>query len=169
MKSIGNYAFSNCTSLASVTFAENSQLTSIGNGAFYNCTSLASIEIPASVTSIGKRAFAGDYDTSMKLASVTFDDIENSQLTSIGDDAFYYCTSLASIEIPASVTSIGELAFSSCTSLASVTFENTNGWWYSSSSDATSGTSISATDLADPAKAAYYLRSTYDDYYWKRS
>ena len=42
-------------------------------------------------------------------------------VTSIGDEAFYRCESLASITIPASVTSIGLSAFVSCYSLADVT------------------------------------------------
>ena len=43
---------------------------------------------------------------------------------SIGEDAFYYCTSLTSVTIPDSVESIGEYAFSNCSSLASVTIGN---------------------------------------------
>ena len=46
------------------------------------------------------------------LTSVTF--AENSQLKTIGAYAFYYCTSLTSITIPASVTSIGSYAFYNC-------------------------------------------------------
>ena len=38
----------------------------------------------------------------------------------IGEFAFYYCTSLISVDIPTSVTTIGESAFYSCTSLVSV-------------------------------------------------
>ncbi len=53
--SIGDCAFSDCTSLTSITIPDS--VTSIGNSAFSTCTSLTSIEIPDSVTSIGGAAF----------------------------------------------------------------------------------------------------------------
>ncbi|MCI7085807.1 leucine-rich repeat protein [bacterium] len=109
--SIGNYAFNYCASLASVTIGNS--VTSIGNSAFYYCRSLASVTIGNSVTSIGDWAF---YNCT-SLASVTNPD----SVTSIGNCAFLGCTSLASVIIPDSVTSIGDCAFSGCTSLASVT------------------------------------------------
>ena len=40
--------------------------------------------------------------------------------TSIGDGAFFDCSSLASIELPAGLTSIGGRAFDGCSSLASI-------------------------------------------------
>ncbi len=42
-------------------------------------------------------------------------------VTSMGVDAFYGCTSLASVIIPGGVTSIGDCAFVRCTSLTSIT------------------------------------------------
>ncbi|MBO5662013.1 MAG: leucine-rich repeat domain-containing protein [Tidjanibacter sp.] len=48
---------------------------------------------------------------------ITFD----GEVTSIGDDAFNGCTSLASITIPEGVTSIGNYAFCGCLNLASIT------------------------------------------------
>ena len=109
---IGDYAFCNCSSLASITIPEG--VTSIGEDAFYDCSSLTSITIPSSVTSIGDYAF--QYCSS--LTTVTFGD--NSQLTSIGEAAFYGCSILTSITIPEGVTSIGDYAFYSCSSLTSI-------------------------------------------------
>ncbi|WP_461257715.1 leucine-rich repeat protein [Treponema sp. R80B11-R83G3] len=44
--SIGSSAFTNCTSLTSVTLLNNAEFTTIGSSAFSGCTSLASITIP---------------------------------------------------------------------------------------------------------------------------
>ena len=45
----------------------------------------------------------------------------DSDVTSIGESAFYYCRGLTSITIPESVTSIGKKAFYYCTGLTSIT------------------------------------------------
>ena len=82
--SIGNWAFSGCSSLTSVTIGNS--VTSIGSSAFSGCSSLTSITIENGVTSIGNWAFS---DCS-SLTSVT---IGNS-VTSIGDYAFSGCSSL---------------------------------------------------------------------------
>jgi hypothetical protein len=46
------------------------------------------------------------------------------KVTSIGNNAFYYCRGLTSVTIPNSVTSIGEYAFHGCSGLTSVTIRN---------------------------------------------
>ncbi len=143
--SIESYAFSSCTRLRNVTFAENSNLQSIGYVAFNNCWSIRSIKIPSSVIKIDEQAFS-DCDN---LASITVEaentayhssgnclietesktlvlGCDNSviptdgSVTSIGNYAFDYARELESIEIPNSVTSIGESAFYGCEKLSSI-------------------------------------------------
>ena len=53
---IGRYAFSDCSSLTSITIPDG--VTSIGWNAFYGCNSLTSIAIPSGVADIGKDAFS---------------------------------------------------------------------------------------------------------------
>ena len=52
---IGDYAFSECSSLTNITIPNS--VNSIGDSAFYNCSSLTNIIIPISVTSIDFYAF----------------------------------------------------------------------------------------------------------------
>ena len=104
---IGDYAFSDCSNLTSVTIPDS--ITSIGTFAFKNCSSLTSIIIPDSVTEIGEQAF-------LSCSSLTSITIPNS-ITSIGIYTFKYCNSLTSVTIPDSITSIGDYAFACCSSL----------------------------------------------------
>lgn len=108
---IKTYAFVNCFSLLSITIPDG--VTSIESSTFYACYSLLSITIPNGVMSIGNSAFSQCYS----LSSLT---IPNS-VTSIGGNVFSSCTSLPSLTIPNSVTSIGTSAFISCSSLSSLT------------------------------------------------
>ena len=138
---IGNSAFFECTSLTSVTIGDS--VTTIGESAFGYCSSLTSVTIPDSVTSIGVAVFACCSNLKKfngKFASedsrcLIVDGVLNSfaigcsateytisdSVTTIGDYAFYMCTSLTSVTIPDSVISIGKSAFGGCSSLTSVT------------------------------------------------
>ena len=109
--SIGDSAFSECSSLESITIPEG--VTYIGYNAFYECSSLKSITIPEGVTTIEGSAFFG----CSSLESIAIPE----GVTSIGGSAFYYCSSLESITIPEGVTSIGGYAFEYCASLESIT------------------------------------------------
>ena len=87
--SIGEGAFSRCTTLTSVEIPNS--VTSIGEDAFYSCTGLTSVTIPNSVTSIGENAFS----FCTKLTSV---EIPNS-VRSIGESAFSNCRTLTNVHI----------------------------------------------------------------------
>jgi len=99
-------------------------------------------------------------------------------VTIIGNMAFWGCTGLTEIEIPACVVEIGQeafmqtglteitipenvtkiacRAFNNCENLTSVIFENPNGWMLGS-------TDVSA-ELSDPENAANYLKQSIDTY-----
>ncbi|MBR4765792.1 MAG: leucine-rich repeat domain-containing protein, partial [Clostridia bacterium] len=89
----------------------------IGDGAFNSTvdySGITSITIPASVETIGDRAF---YNLNNLVSVILY---ENSALKSIGVSAFYGCKNLSSINIPQGVTSIGNYAFYNCQNLSSV-------------------------------------------------
>ena len=125
VSSIGNYAFSYCTGLTSITIPDS--VTSIGSSAFSGCSGLTRVNI-SDLKSWCNTSF-GDvssnpllyahnlYLNNSLLTSITIPD----NVTSIGSYAFAYCSSLTSITIPDSVTTIGSYAFYGCTGLTSVT------------------------------------------------
>ena len=147
---IGDYAFSWCSDLTSVTIPNS--VTTIGESAFASCISLTSVTIPNSITNIGVGPFAGcsglsaitadtlnafyssvdgilfnkkQTELTQYPAGKTASDytIPNS-VTNIGDYAFYDCSGLTSVTIPNSVATIGGVAFSHCSGLTSVTIGN---------------------------------------------
>ena len=120
---IGNYAFSSCTSLTSVTIP--SSVTTIGDLAFDNCTMLTAITVDTGnsvYSSVDSVLFNKNQTTLIqcpvgKAGSYT---IPNG-VTNIGDKAFQHCINLTGVTIPSGVTTIGDYAFDRCTSLTGVT------------------------------------------------
>ena len=88
-------------------------VTSIGYRAFENCNSLSSITLPVGLTSIGNYAF----QNCNNLNNITLP----VGLTSIGNGAFGWCN-LISIILPVGLTSIGNSAFLVNDNLVSVSF-----------------------------------------------
>ena len=87
MTGIGDYAFSGCSGLTSVTIPNS--VTSIGDYAFRYCSGLTSVTIPNSVTSIGYNAFFG----CSKLTTITI----GSGIKTINSSAFASCPELTDV------------------------------------------------------------------------
>lgn len=96
MKSIGDYAFSGCSSLTSIYIPYYS-VTSIGHCAFYRCDSLKSINIPESVTSIGDEAFWGCTLTPLRIDNA--DAIQQTSLTGLNESSIILVPTVKDVEI----------------------------------------------------------------------
>ncbi len=147
--SIGDYAFSSCANLRSVSIPKS--VTSIGSGAFSSCSSLTDILITERVSLIDDNPFYNSGIKSIRVADgnrsfCSMDGVlfnaEKTKLIAypgakestsyviprgvieIGYNAFYYCSNLTDISIPDSVKFIGSYAFEDCSGLVRVTLPN---------------------------------------------
>ena len=137
---IGASAFEGCKNMRSIFLGLS--LQSVGDKAFSGCEELSSIKIPETVTTMGKGVFRQCYNLPV------VDDIRYADTYCIGaiernlssytvkkgtrwieGGAFYRCSKMASITIPASVVSIGGDAFEDCSSLFSVYFQGDLQQW----------------------------------------
>lgn len=137
-----------CRYYASDVTIPNS-VTSIKNGTFSECSNLTSITIGSSITNINKSMLSGCSaltNISVSPSNTKYDSRNNcnaivetasnelivglnntiipSSVISIGESAFYGCSSMTSVTIPNSVTNIGRNAFELCRGLTNVIIPN---------------------------------------------
>ena len=114
-------AFKNNTTLETITFESDENLTSIGDYAFKDATSLKNITIPKTCQKIGKEAF---YQCA-SLEKVTF--AKENDMKLIGEYAFLGCVSLQAVENfeACNIPTLPKQIFLDCRSLKSIIIPNT--------------------------------------------
>ena len=110
IEEIGRYAFSGCNSLAELSLPDG--LTSINDSCFENC-GITQLKFPSALVSIGNNAFNSSDLEIVDLSGCL-------ELKEIKDRAFIYCSSLKTVNLPASLERIGTEAFSDCKALAHI-------------------------------------------------
>lgn len=114
LKTIGMYAFADCSSLESIDLS-NSSITEIPENAFSNCTSLKTVKLPSTVTKIADDAFAD----CKKLEEIQ--GLSNCKISEIGKDAFAGCYNLKTFDISsATITSLPDTICSNMYALTSI-------------------------------------------------
>ena len=149
--SIGSYAFYGFESPENPIFPES--VEKIGYSAFAQCDNLKELHIPATITEIDKyNPFWGTDNLSIievDTNNSTYDSRNNcnsiiststnrllsgcmnstipEDIQGFGSEAFYCCSNIKNIHIPASVSYIeGSLAFAACSSLEEITVDKDN-------------------------------------------
>ena len=142
VETIDSYAMSRCPGITSVTIPET--MKTISNYAFANCTGISNVYIPSSVTDLGV-AFYGctglvsidvseDNPNYISENGIVFNKQKTkiiqfpanytetsyvipSEVTVIGNGAFYSCLKLEEVEIHENIKQIEKEAFAECTGL----------------------------------------------------
>ena len=120
IKTIGSYAFADCTDLAEIIVPDG--VISIGDGAFQQNSGAKRVVLPPSTVYIGHGALR---DCSA-LTSVSLPDSMSNRLFL---DMFEGCTNLKSVDIPDGITDIYEGDLASCPNWADIYYDNWGRVW----------------------------------------
>ena len=120
IKTIGSYAFADCTDLAEIIVPDG--VISIGNGAFLQNSGAKRVVLPPSTVYIGHGALR---DCSA-LTSVSLPDSMSNRLFL---DMFEGCTNLKSVDIPSGITDIYEGDLASCPNWTDIYYDNWGRVW----------------------------------------
>ena len=120
IKTIGSYAFADCTDLAEIIVPDG--VISIGNGAFLQNSGAKRVVLPPSTVYIGHGALR---DCSA-LTSVSLPDSMSNRLFL---DMFEGCTNLKSVDIPDGITDIHEGDLASCPNWTDIYYDNWGRVW----------------------------------------
>ena len=120
IKTIGSYAFADCTDLAEIIVPDG--VISIGNGAFQQNSGAKRVVLPPSTVYIGHGALR---DCSA-LTSVSLPDSMSNRLFL---DMFEGCTNLKSVDIPDGITDIYEGDLASCPNWTDIYYDNWGRVW----------------------------------------
>lgn len=109
--------FSECTSLESIELPAS--ITTIPSSMFAGCSALERVTAKGTITAIGNGAFGSVTDwKDQEIADTVLTEIPDlSQVTSIGDRAFYGCSALKTVDLH-SVTTMEYGAFQGCDALS---------------------------------------------------
>ena len=132
--SVGNYAFSGCSGLSTVTIPTS--ITYFGYEAFVDCSGLYSVYYEGDIAAwCGIEFYTRESNPLSKASDLYFnnellvDIVIPSGVTKIGDCAFSGARDVASLSIPSSVTSIGDESFYACSGLQTITVESGNAYY----------------------------------------
>jgi hypothetical protein len=135
LKTLGAYAFYNCTALISLDWPFSTEGASIGEYTFSGCASLTALNLPETLETIGNYAFRGTSLSTLCLPSgmktigqYAFSGLNITSMewplapdgATIGGYAFLNCQFLTSVTLPAGLTQIGSYAFQNCYSLKEI-------------------------------------------------
>ena len=120
IKTIGSYAFADCTDLAEIIVPDG--VISIGDGAFLQNSGAKRVVLPPSTVYIGHGALR---DCSA-LTSVSLPDSMSNRLFL---DMFEGCTNLKSVDIPDGITDIYEGDLASCPNWTDIYYDNWGRVW----------------------------------------